>query len=124
MSPSETRYSAYDRELLAIFAALKYFRYVLEGRQFVINTDHISITHAFKQRADKASPRQLRHLDYIGQFNAPIVHISGEDNAVADTLSRIEAINMPTVLDAATISREQQKDNELRSLSTKTTLNL
>ena len=124
MSPAETRYSAYDRELLAIFSALKFFRHILEGRTFVIKTDHLPITHAFNQRADKASPRQLRQLDFISQFNAPIVHISGDDNAVADALSRVEAISMPAVLDALTIAQAQQKDTELEKMSTQTTLNL
>ena len=49
MSPAETRYSANDRELLAIFAALKFLKHILEGRQFVIKTDHMPITHDFKQ---------------------------------------------------------------------------
>lgn len=124
MSPAETRYSTYDRELLAIFAALKFFRHVLEGREFVIKTDHKPITFAFDQRADKASPRQCRQLDFISQFNTAIIHISGEDNAVADTLSRVEAINMPSILDATTIASEQQKDAELGQLATQTALNL
>ncbi len=37
---AETRYSAYDRELLAIYMAIKHFRYFIEGRQFYILTDH------------------------------------------------------------------------------------
>lgn len=76
------------------------------------------------QRADKASPCQRGQLDFISQFNALIVHISGEENVVADTLSRVEAITMPVILDAPTISQEQQKDAELEKLSTRTTLNL
>ena len=124
MSLAETRYSAYDRELLAIFSALKFFRHIVERRTFVIKTDHLPITHAFNQRADKASPRQLRQLDFISQFNTPIVHISGDDNAVADALSRVEPISMPAVLDALTIAHKQQKDTELEKLSTQTTLNL
>lgn len=34
LSPDETRYNAIDRELLAIYKAVKHFRYLLEGRQF------------------------------------------------------------------------------------------
>jgi hypothetical protein len=48
--------------------------------------------YAFNQNLDKCSPRQFRHLDYIGQFTTDIRYIRGQDNNVADALSRIEAI--------------------------------
>jgi hypothetical protein len=35
-----TRYSTFDRELLAAFRAVKHFRFLLEGRQFCLPTDH------------------------------------------------------------------------------------
>lgn len=91
-SPAQKRYSTYDRELLAIYAAIKYFQYLLEGRSFEIFTDHKSLIFAFKQKADKSSPRQIRHLSFIAQFSTNITHISGKHNIVADALSRLEAI--------------------------------
>ena len=36
---AEKKYSAFDRELLAIYASIKHF---LEGRVFVVYTDHKS----------------------------------------------------------------------------------
>ena len=36
---AESRYSAYDQELLAIYASILHFRHVLEGRRFRIFTD-------------------------------------------------------------------------------------
>ena len=36
----EKKYSAFDRELLAIFLTIKHFWYFLEGRKFTIYTDH------------------------------------------------------------------------------------
>lgn len=54
---TQTRYSVYDHELLAIHSAIKYFRYFLKGRQVIIFTDHKPLTHAFRQKLDKASPR-------------------------------------------------------------------
>ena len=35
LSPAETRYSAFDRELLAVYATIKHFRHNLEGRNFL-----------------------------------------------------------------------------------------
>lgn len=57
-TPAQAKYSTYDRELLAIYTAVKYFRYLLEARTFSIFTDHKPLIFAFKQKLDKASPRQ------------------------------------------------------------------
>jgi cleavage and polyadenylation specificity factor subunit 1 len=60
-------YSAYDRELLAVYNAVKHFRHMLEARHFTIFTDHKPIT-SFQQKRDKCSPRQFNHLDFFAQF--------------------------------------------------------
>ncbi|GBP93204.1 Transposon Tf2-6 polyprotein [Eumeta japonica] len=91
LSPAQRNYSPYDRELLAIYEAIKHFRHMLEARDFVIYTDHKPLCHAFKTRKDKCSPRQYRHLDFISQFSTDIIYLG--DNVVADTLSRIEQLD-------------------------------
>lgn len=40
LTPAQTRYSAYDRELTAIYQSVLHFKYMLEGRPFTIYTDH------------------------------------------------------------------------------------
>ena len=92
MSTAQQKYSAYDRELLAIYEAVKHFRHMLEARHFVIFTDHKPLTYAFSQKRDKCTPRQFNHFDYISQFTTDIRHISGQENVVADALSRVEAV--------------------------------
>ncbi|GBM50713.1 Transposon Ty3-G Gag-Pol polyprotein, partial [Araneus ventricosus] len=77
LSTAEKKYSAYDRELLAVYASIRHFRHMLEGRRFIIFTDHKPLVYAFRQKPKKASPRQLRHLDYIGQFSTNIQYIKG-----------------------------------------------
>lgn len=124
LSAAERNWSTYDRELLAIFASIKFFKHQLEGRQFLVKTDHRPLVYAFSQRADRASPRQLRQLDFISQFTTEIVHVSGEDNAVADALSRIGAISMPSILSPATIHAAQEVDDELQSVRENSSLNL
>ena len=44
LNPAETRYSAFDRELFAVYATIKHFRHNLEGRNFFVNTDHKPLT--------------------------------------------------------------------------------
>ncbi|KAG8190957.1 hypothetical protein JTE90_010821 [Oedothorax gibbosus] len=116
LSPAEKNYSAYDRELLAAYASIKHFRHMLEARQFTLHTDHKPLTYAFRQRSDKCSPRQARQLDFISQFTTDIRYIKGSENIVADTLSRISSISMPSPIDYEQIAQAQQNDPELQSL--------
>jgi cleavage and polyadenylation specificity factor subunit 1 len=53
LNPAQQKYSAYDRELLAIYEAVKHFCHILEARHFTIFTNHKSITYAFQQKRDK-----------------------------------------------------------------------
>lgn len=46
-TPAQKKYSAYDRELTAMYVAIKFFRHFLEGRQFEIYTDHKPLVYAF-----------------------------------------------------------------------------
>lgn len=114
LSPTQCKYSPYDRELLAIYEAIKYFRHMVEARVFTIYTDHKPICFAFQSRKDTCSPRQFRHLDFISQFTTDIRHISGKDNVVADPLSRIEEITQP--IDLNKLASSQITDTELEQL--------
>jgi hypothetical protein len=95
LNPAQQKYSAYDRELLPIYKAVKHFRHMQEARHFIIYTDNKPITYAFQQKRDKCSLRQFNHLDFIAQFTTDIQHISGQDNVVADALSRVESVTAP-----------------------------
>ena len=52
LSLAERKYSTFDRELLAIFLAVKHFRQHLEGRKFYIQTDHKPLTYALTSATD------------------------------------------------------------------------
>lgn len=116
LSQIETRYSTYDRELLAIFSGVKHFKNFLEGRPFIIHCDHKPLKYAFSQKLDKASPRQIRQLEYISQFSTEIVYIEGPSNIVADALSRVCSINIPQCINLESLLEEQLKDPELEKL--------
>ena len=129
LKPQETRYSTFDRELLAVYLAIKHFRYFIEGRQFYVSTDHKPLIFALQSHSDKYTPRPLRHLDFISQFTSDIRHVSGTENCVADALSRIEANALhqstPVVIDFKAIAEAQQTDSETSQLqSTSTSLQL
>ena len=117
LTESQSGYSTYDRELLAIYLAIKHFRYCVEGSKLIVYTDHEPLTHALhKTPSDSDTPVRIRHLNFISQFCHEIRHISGSDNPVADALSRIETIDCPAPLDYAEIAVNQENDTELKIL--------
>ncbi|UYV71144.1 hypothetical protein LAZ67_8001871 [Cordylochernes scorpioides] len=118
LDAAQRKYSAYDREHLAVYLAIKHFRHLLEGRQFPVYTDHKPLTYAFQQNLDKASPRQCRHLDFIGQFTTAIRHIAGCENVPADFLSRVEPISHHQPYDPKSLAEAQAVDQELQALLT------
>jgi len=98
---------------------------MVEGRQLTVYTDQKPLTFALQQKPEKASPRQQRQLNFISQFITKIEHISGKDNVVADALSRVEAIEMPTIISTDELAKEQREDEEFRKLlHSPTALNL
>ncbi|GFX98998.1 hypothetical protein TNCV_4301731 [Trichonephila clavipes] len=113
LNETQTRYSTYDRELLGIYLSVKHFKHLPEGNDFVIYTDHKPLIFAFKQKNEKAPPRQQRELQYISEFSCNIQHVLGKDNVVAAALSRIDSISE---INFEAIAEEQNTDEELQQL--------
>ncbi|GBP61502.1 Retrovirus-related Pol polyprotein from transposon 17.6 [Eumeta japonica] len=87
---------------------------MLEAKHFTVYTDHKPLCYAFHERKNNCSPRQFRHLDLISQFTTDIRHISGKNNIVADTLSRVEELQKP--VDYEVLAQSQASDQELSQL--------
>jgi hypothetical protein len=88
LSGAGTRYSTFDRELLAAFSEVRHFKFLLEGRQFRLLTDHKPLVTSLFCTTLLWSARQQRHLSFITEFTSDIRHTPGQGNVVADTLSR------------------------------------
>ncbi len=96
LASAEVKYSTFDRELLAAFSTIRHFRFLLEGRQFQLLTDHEPIVAAMTRVSPPQSARQQCHLAYISEFTTDLRHTPGAENVVADTLSRPPAVmNVP-----------------------------
>jgi transposase InsO family protein len=119
----ERNYSAYDRELLALYLSVRHFRYFVEGRDFVAYTDHKPLTFAFAKVSEPWSPRQQRHLAYISEFTTDVRHIAGKDNRVADALSRaaIHSVHAGLGVDYEAMAVAQQQDQEMNDYRTSIT---
>ena len=111
---AETRYSTFGRELLAMYLAIKYFRHFLEGCHFCINTDHKRLTRALHSKANRHSPREIRHLDFVSQFITDISHVRGKDNIVTDTLSHFDVATIHT---SSSIDFDQNAADQTTSTS-------
>ena len=123
LRPPETKYSAFDRELLALYLAIRHFRYFLEARPFVAYTDHKPLTFAFSKISEPWSPRQQRQLATISEFTTHIRHIAGKDNCVADALSRmvINSVAGEVDIDYSAMAIAQREDEEINAYRTSIT---
>ena len=74
---------------------MRHFKWILEGREFTIFTDHKPLTFALRHLSDAWTARQQRHLSFIAEFTSDIRHLPGKQNVVADVLSRPAASVTP-----------------------------
>lgn len=117
LSDTQARYSVYDRELLAIYMAVKHFRRLIEGNDVVVYTDHKPLSYAMtKAESTCDTPKRGRQLHFISQFCSRIEYIHGTNNVVADALSRITAIDCPAIIDFENLAKEQTRDEDLKHL--------
>jgi RNase H-like domain found in reverse transcriptase len=58
LSGAESRNSAFDRELLVVSSGILHFRHLLEGRQFMVFSDHKLLAGALTRVSDPRSDRQ------------------------------------------------------------------
>ena len=94
--PAETRYSAYERELLGITWAVGKWRHYLASRHFVIQTDHDSLKNLPNQPS--VNRRVWKWVQVLQGYDCDIVHIPGKDNP-ADFLTRRSVREMRSIVD-------------------------
>ena len=128
LNPAQTRYTTTERELLSIVETLKEYRTILLGHEIEVFTDHKNLVYKHFN-----TERVMRWRLLIEEFGPQLTYIKGENNIVADALSRMamteadfspeafaaddEAdfpVNYP--LSFKQIAQEQPKDKELQSL--------
>ncbi|KAJ3567660.1 hypothetical protein NP233_g6218 [Leucocoprinus birnbaumii] len=83
---AELNYPVHEKELFAIVRALTKWRSDLLGISFTVLTDHRTLECFQTQK--HLSRRQARWMELLQQYDFEIVYVKGEDNAVADALSR------------------------------------
>ena len=84
LNPAQTRYTTTERELLSIVETLKEFRNILLGQKIIIHTDQQNLIHN-----SFTSDRVMRWRLYLEEYSPEIRYIKGENNGVADAMSRL-----------------------------------
>ena len=83
---AEQRYSATERECLAVVRAIEHFQVYLEGSHFTVVSDCQALSWVFSLK--KANSRLHRWSIRLSAFDFKVIHRPGSVNKVADFLSR------------------------------------
>ncbi|WVZ49383.1 hypothetical protein U9M48_000750 [Paspalum notatum var. saurae] len=86
IAPRHAKLAAYERELIGLVQAVRYWRPYLWGRLFVVKTDHRSLKFLLDQRLSTI-PQHQWASKLIG-FDFTVEFKPGHTNVVADALSR------------------------------------
>ncbi|GFO32571.1 retrovirus-related pol polyprotein from transposon 17.6 [Plakobranchus ocellatus] len=85
--PRECKYSAIEREALALVFAVTQFQRYLIFKHFVLQTDHKPL--AYLRTGSPKNARLMRWALALQEFSFHVVHIPGSENVHADVLSRL-----------------------------------
>ena len=85
--PREQKYSAIERECLAVVWGINKFQIYLEGKEFILETDHQPLLYL--QRAKLLNNRIMRWALSLQSYRFRIEAIPGKQNVGADFLSRV-----------------------------------
>ena len=93
LSATQLKWDIPQKECYAIYCAIHKFEYLLRDRKFIIKTDHKNIT--FLNNSALSSIR--KNKIYISEFDHEFDFTRGEDNVVADLISRLVEEQAPDV---------------------------
>jgi predicted aspartyl protease len=90
LNDAQKRYTVGQKELLAVLTCLRTHRNILLGRRLIVYTDHKNNTY------DSLNSDQVRRWRMeIEEYSPDFRYIPGEQNPVADMLSRFDVLNIP-----------------------------
>ena len=87
LGQAEKNYAVIEKECYAIVWAIESLRVYLEGRSFVVETDHAPLQ--WLNRMKSTNQRLLRWSLTLQEFRFDISHVAGRENVIADVLSRL-----------------------------------
>lgn len=94
-TPAETNYNVSEKEMLAVILAIKYFRSYLEGRRFIVHSDHQALSSVMNLK--EAKGRLSRWQVFLMSYNMEINYRKGTELKDADAVSRLCLSSPPVV---------------------------
>ncbi|XP_024156291.1 uncharacterized protein LOC112164308 [Rosa chinensis] len=112
--------SVYDKEMLAVVAAVQHWRPYILGHHFKILTDHRTIEHFLNQKI--TTPAQQKWLLKLLGYDYSIQYKAGKNNAAPDALSRgaslalLSGMSKPIHDYVAEIQKSCEADPEVQNI--------
>lgn len=90
-SDQATRWTTIEQEAYALYFALNAFRYLLQAKPFILETDHNNLVWMEQSQV----PKVVRWRIFMQSFVFLLRHIPGKKNVIADYLSRLHENDQP-----------------------------
>lgn len=122
LAPKHLGLSTYEKELLSVVYAVHKWGHYLIGRHFIIKTDHFSLKYLLGQKI--STLMQQKWVTKLMGYDYDIVFKAGQDNKVADALSRqcseqessVATLSIVQTDWLVALKQAWQQDPDLRSL--------
>lgn len=85
--PAHQKLSIYEKEFLTLIMAVERWRQYLQRNEFIIRTDHKSLSHLTEQNLH--SEMQRKAMTRLMGLQFKVVYKKGKENTAADALSRV-----------------------------------
>lgn len=105
LKPTEIRYTTFERELLATYAAIRHIRHFLEGQIFHIFTDNKPLAYVFRNNHSSYTGRETRQLVNL---TMDLRHVKRNVNQAVDVLPRISGLSSTQAVTLEQLALEQE----------------
>lgn len=76
--------------------------------ELIVYAHHTSLTNALKARTNKYPNLEVWNFDFTSLFNSDFLHVKGQDNHMADALSRLEM----NIIQRSTVNSKVSRDRK------------
>jgi hypothetical protein len=88
-SDVQKRWAVCEKEMYALYYCIKKLHYLIGGRKFFVRSDHKNLQY---WTSPSASPKIERWKIFLSEYDYSLDYIRGEDNLIADALSRVDTV--------------------------------